>query len=332
MRVKYFDNAKGILIVFIILGHVFSACADYYGYDDNFYKFASLFMVQCFFFISAYFSRSSKRKRKDRIWGMVKVYLFWQILITLYYSFVLGTMNFSLNILYPRYTYWFLVTLISYLFLEYVFERVSFKVMIPLAFGLSLVSGFVPFIGEYASLARTFTFLPFYVLGFYAKDLGLMEMVRSKSFKKTFIFASVLILLLLLICNDIMPYRLLRGKCSYYEVTGSLSSVFLKRCLYYVFSITVGVTFFKVLSDKKTIFTSLGQNTLYIYLTQGAILKTLVTYKLLPDNVILGNIFILIILAILTLVFEKLITGFKKIMKERNDFEWMKSLKVLKSH
>ena len=37
MRVKYFDNAKGILIIFIILGHVFSACADYYGYEDNFF-------------------------------------------------------------------------------------------------------------------------------------------------------------------------------------------------------------------------------------------------------------------------------------------------------
>ena len=53
MRVKYFDNAKGILILFIIVAHVFSACADYYGYEDNFFKFCSLFMIPCFFFISA---------------------------------------------------------------------------------------------------------------------------------------------------------------------------------------------------------------------------------------------------------------------------------------
>ncbi len=37
MRVKYFDNSKGILIIFIILGHIFSACAYYYLYDYDFF-------------------------------------------------------------------------------------------------------------------------------------------------------------------------------------------------------------------------------------------------------------------------------------------------------
>ena len=59
-RIAYFDNAKGILIIFIILAHVFSLCSNYYNYNDDFFKFAALFMLQCFFFISAYFSSKSK--------------------------------------------------------------------------------------------------------------------------------------------------------------------------------------------------------------------------------------------------------------------------------
>lgn len=62
MRLKYFDNAKGILIIFIILGHVFSACADYYGYEDNFFKFFSLFMIQCFFLFRLIFLQEVKEK------------------------------------------------------------------------------------------------------------------------------------------------------------------------------------------------------------------------------------------------------------------------------
>lgn len=333
MRLKYFDNAKGILIICIILGHVFSACADYYGYEDNFFKFFSLFMIQCFFFISAYFSSVSKRKRSERIWKMVKLYLICQMIVTIYYSFVLKIMNFSFNIFYPRYTYWFLLTMISYLGLEYIFDKVSFKIMIPFSFGLSLAIGFVYFIGEFASLARTFTFLPFYVLGFYSKDLNLMDKLRSDKGKKILIIVSFLILLLSILCDDIFPYRLLRGKYSYYEVTGDLGSVFLKRIGFYVFSLIVSATFLKLMTNKETIFTKLGQNTLSVYLVQGAILKTFVTYGLLIDNVVLGNIVMLVVLIILIYIFDKLFNYLKIVIKERmSDINWIKNLQILKSH
>ena len=284
-----------------------------------FFKFCSLFMIQCFFFISAYFSSKSKR---SRILNMVKIYLIWQIVITIYYSFVLHTMNFSFNILYPRYTYWFLVTMITYLILEYAFEKANYKIMIPLSFVISLAIGFIPFIGEYASLARTFTFLPFYVIGFYAKDLKLVDKLRSENFRKTFIIASVIILILLLLNDDIMPYRLLRGKYSYYDVTGSLASVFLKRILFYIFSLIVSVAFFKIVPSGETLFTKLGQNTLYIYLTQGAIIKTLVTYDLMFDNVVLGNILLFIIVVVLTFVFGKIINYLKDNIKERLEIQY----------
>lgn len=327
MRIKYFDNAKGILIIFIILGHVFSACADYYGYDDNFYKFFSLFMIQCFFFISAYFS--SKSKRSKRILSMLKIYLVWQMIVTIYYSFVLNIMNFSFNVLYPRYTYWFLVTMITYLILEYLFDKISYKVMIPLSFIISLFIGFIPFIGEWASLARTFTFLPFYVIGFYAKDLKLIEKLQSDNFKKTFIVFSVLILILSFVYDDILPFRLLRGKYSYYEITGDLLSVFLKRIIFYIFSIIVSITFFKIIFKKETIFTKIGQNTLYIYLVQGAIMKTLVTLNLMPSNIVFGNVLSIFILIIFTFAIAKFITCFKNIIKEKiNDIIWIKNLKT----
>lgn len=315
------------------LVRVFSACADYYGYEDNFFKFFSLFMIQSFFFISAYFSSKSKRKRSERIFKMIKLYLICQMIVTFYYSFILKTMNFSFNVFYPRYTYWFLLTMISYLCLEYVFMKINFKIMIPLSFVISLVVGFIPYIGEYASLARTFTFLPFYLLGFYADELKLLNKLRSNKFKKILVICSILILVLSLLYDDFFPYRLLRGKYSYYEVTGDLFSVFLKRVGFYIFSLIVSATFFKIMINGENIFTKLGKNTLIIYLSQGAILKTFITYDLLVDNVILGNILMFIILIILIYIFDRFFKYLKRFIKERMfDVDWIKSLRILKSH
>lgn len=87
-RIAYFDNAKGILIIFIILAHVLSLCSKYYSYSDDFFKFATLFMLQCFFFISAYFSSKSKSPRKKRLLNLLKTYLLWQTIITIYYALI----------------------------------------------------------------------------------------------------------------------------------------------------------------------------------------------------------------------------------------------------
>ncbi len=108
--------------------------------------------------------------------------------------------------------------------------------------------------------------------------------------------------------------------------------MFLKRILFYVFSVVVSVTFLKIINDKESVFTKIGQNTLYVYLTQGAILKTLVTYEILPNNIILGNVLALAILIILTFVLGKFIVCFKKNIKGRIDIKKKKNLKVLKSH
>ena len=71
------------------------------------------------------------------------------------------------------------------------------------------------------------------------------------------------------------------------------------------------------------------QNTLYIYLVQGAIMKTLVTLNLMPSNIVFGNVLSIFILIIFTFAIAKFITCFKNIIKEKiNDIIWIKNLKT----
>lgn len=317
MRSIYLDNSKGILIIFIVLAHVFSLCSSYYGYNDDFFKFCSLFMIPCFFFISAYFSSKSHKKKSIRILKTLKTYLIWQILITCYYAFILKIINFNLNIFIPRYTLWFLVSLTTYYLLDYILEKVSYKIMIPLAFILSLLSGFIPFIGSFLSLARTFTFLPFYVLGYYAKDLDLFNKMKNNKAKWISIIGSIMILILLLVFPKFFPLNLLKGKYNYYDISSNLLNVFLKRILFYICSIIVSIAFFNLVPNKKSILTKLGQNTLYIYLTQGVILKTFVTKKILVSNYILGTIFMFFFLFFCAYLYKRIVKWYKGITVNR---------------
>ena len=52
---------------------------------------------------------------------------------------------------------------------------------------------------------------------------------------------------------------------------------------------------------------TLGRNTLYIYLTQGMILKTFVTEKILLDNRIVGTLLLFLCAFILTIVVTRII-------------------------
>lgn len=317
-RIAYFDNAKGILILFIILAHVLSLCSKYYNYSDDFFKFASLFMLQCFFFISAYFSNKSKIPRKKRVKSLLKTYFIWQTIITIYYAFVLNIIDFNLNYLNPRYTLWFLVTMIFYNLLEIILEKSTYKIMIPLSIVLGLLAGFIPIIGKTLSLSRTFVFFPFYVLGYYAKDLDILSKITTKKVKIITIILSIIILILILNYNGILSIKILKGKYSYFDIDSiNIFLAALQRLLFYAISIIVSIAFFNLVPKKESILTTLGRNTLYIYLTQGMILKTFVTEKILLDNRLVGTLLLFICAFLLTILFTKIILKFQKMKKYR---------------
>ena len=137
----------------------------------------------------------------------------------------------------PRYTLWFLITMITYNLLEFILEKCKAKVMIPLSFIVGLLAGFIPFIGETLSLSRNFVFFPFYVLGYYAKDLDLLTKIKTNKVKLITIIASCLILILILNFNNLLPIKILKGKFSYFDInSANVLLVCGQRILFYIFT------------------------------------------------------------------------------------------------
>ena len=322
-RIAYFDNAKGILIIFIVLAHVLSLCSSYYNYSDDFFKFATLFMLQGFFIISAYFSSKSKRSKRERIKSLLKTYLIWQTIITIYYAFILHIIDFNVNYLIPRYTLWFLITMMTYTLTDFILEKVNYKVMIPLSFIIGLISGFIPFFGETLSLSRTFVFFPFYVIGYYSKDLDLFNKIKQSKIKKSTIIISIIILIVTLCFDDILSIKILKGKYNYFDIDSITPIIaFLQRLLFYGLSLIVTTSFLNLVQVKESFLTKLGRNTLYIYLTQGMILKTFITEKILLNNEFLGTIILFSLACILTILFTKIIKKITTIIKYRMEVRY----------
>ena len=322
-RITYFDNAKGILIIFIVLAHVLSLCSNYYNYSDDFFKFATLFMLQGFLIISAYFSRKSKKSKRERIKSLLKNYLIWQTIVTIYYAFILHIIDFNVNYLIPRYTLRFLITMMMYTLTDFILEKVNYKIMIPQSFIIGLISGFIPIFGETLSLSRSFVFFPFYVLGYYAKDLDLFNKIKLPKVKKSTIIISIIILIVILCFDDILSIKILKGKYNYFDIDSITPIIaFLQRLLFYGLSLIVTTAFLNLVQVKESFLTKLGRNTLYIYLTQGMILKTFITEKILLNNEFLGTIILFSLACILTILFTKIIKKITKLIKYRMEVRY----------
>ena len=310
-RISYFDNVKGLLIIFIIVAHVISLCATYYGYSNKILKINCLFMLQCFFFISGYFAGKSKSSKSKKILKQIKTYIIWDSIITLYYYFVLHIISFDKTIILPRYTLWFLITLITYQLMEYVMDKVPWKIMIPLAIIIGVGSGFIPSIGLELSLARSCTFFSFYAIGYYAKDLDVIKLRNNKRWKYIMIISSIVLVYFLLNNNNFFSLKLLKGAYSYSEISGNNLSLAYKRLLSYGIASIISIGFLYLVPTTKSFLTKLGRNTLYIYLTQGVVLKTFITNHWMLKNQLLGSIQLFIITTIITTILANIIPKLK---------------------
>ena len=224
--------------------------------------------------------------------------------------------DFNINYLVPRYTLWFLITMMTYTLADFILEKVNYKVMIPLSFIIGLISGFIPFFGETLSLSRSFVFFPFYVLGYYAKDLDLFNKIKETKIKNSTIIISIVILIIILCFDDILSINILKGKYNYFDIN-SINPIiaFFQRLLFYGLSLIVTTAFLNLVPSKESFLTKLGRNTLYIYLTQGMILKTFITEKFLLNNEVLGTAILFFLACILTIIFTKIIKKLTKLIK-----------------
>lgn len=290
------DNIRFILIFLVIFGHFIEL------FQGNFslalYKIIYSFHMPAFLFLTGFFARFNPRKI---LFSLGCPYILFQTLYRAFDAVMLqGKDSFTLNFTTPYWLLWYLLTTICYYLLIPLIDNEnarSRKIILGLAIAISLLAGFDTSIGYYGSLARSCTFWPFFLVGFY------LSKAKNKPQKnRLFLPLSGLLALLCslyVVNNTDITKQVLYGSYSY-EKAGfnPLIKMFLLVCgfAWILFLLSA-------IPNKKIPFVSLlGQNTLSIFLLHGFLIKLAKKYEVFAfleiQNLLLAIILSLVIICL----------------------------------
>ncbi|HCW53716.1 MAG TPA: acyltransferase [Clostridium sp.] len=303
-RDNYFDNLRGFLITCVIIGNSLE-----YIYPTNvnphyLILFLYMFHMPLFTFISGYFCKKSSRTTQQKVIDTTKIYLLAQIFYFLFNRFIMErTIKFQL--FYPSWTLWYLLALaVWYIISDYI---KNYKHAIIISIICSLLVGFDGSIGSYASISRIFFFLPFFIAGMaFNKDLFI------EKFKKYTIPLGIGVLavsIILFIFRNITEVDFLFEYSDYTFFTERALYPFLVRIFHYIGGFTMCYFLLLIFANRKTIFTWLGKNSLYLYIFQAAVIQFLVKldYTILRYNnwiqLIISELIILISIIVVSYIY-----------------------------
>jgi fucose 4-O-acetylase-like acetyltransferase len=269
----YLDNAKGLLMLLVVIGHMIAPVRGSSGVDSALYAFIYSFHMPMFALVSGYFSSpdASWRSFRKSALRLVPPYLVFQsYLILLEGSF--DPANWShFSLLEPFNAMWYLVSLLTWRALLPLFSRSRYPILLSLL--IALLAGDFPIINRYLSLSRTLVLLPFFLLGYHFRQKGgrRLFLIIPRRMGAVLLFLGVLLAVddrwvdtRWLWCAD--AYALM----GYQGWLGA--SV---RLLTLLLATVLGLAFFSVVPESSMALSRLGRQTLYIYLLHFLAIRVL---------------------------------------------------------
>ncbi len=162
------DNIKGLLIFFVILGHIVLKIRSvplWGGVINVIYSFH----MPAFILISGYLSKHIDTYRKKELDTLLWPFAVFQVLYMLF-AFFTPYYSFSPNFFSPIYLTWYILALFLWRLVLPYFRFMNKYIVILILLTLSAYSGAV-LTNSVFSLYRVFYYFPIFALGYYIKDL-----------------------------------------------------------------------------------------------------------------------------------------------------------------
>lgn len=258
-----FDNIKAILIFSVVLAHYFRM-SDAFAlptFGGSVYVISFSYIMQGFLFVSGYFSRDLDKCRETAFRTFLFPYLILMPVMFAIRYLIFGNANLDFTL--PTMALWYLLTLFYYRFL--LKDLVSLKYILPISVVISLIAGVVPFLDSTLSIGRTFSFLPFFLLGYHFK-VEWIEKLRS--IPKTvgcLVLTALLCISVSIAYKELIPLTALYMKASYQATGLSWYQGIAVRAAILMISILWIFVLINLSPKRKTVLVSIGQNTMAIY-------------------------------------------------------------------
>jgi fucose 4-O-acetylase-like acetyltransferase len=173
-RIAYWDNARFLLIVLVVVGHVVSTVRTDSAFGFALYSFIYLFHMPAMILLSGLFSKPEVTpKAIASTVQLLVTWLLWEGIWAGIRAVAEGRGPGAGFLVNPAWTLWFLVSLVTMRILLPYIARLRHPLLFSIA--LALGSGLIPAIGTAFSASRTLVFLPFFVTGWLIRERGWLD-------------------------------------------------------------------------------------------------------------------------------------------------------------
>ncbi|MGM9923254.1 MAG: acyltransferase family protein [Bacillus sp. (in: firmicutes)] len=298
-RSFFFDNAKFILIFFVVFGHLLRSFINDSEVILAIYKTIYAFHMPAFVLISGFFAKGIFNKAYiiQLAKKLILPYFIFQGAYSLYYYYLDAEPAIILDPFEPHWSLWFLVSLFFWNIMIVIFVKQKKVIGMAIAISVGLLVGYLDEISNFLSLSRTFVFFPMFLLGYY---LDLSQLNKLFSFKvrigALFIFTIVFIGFYL---YPDFNHEWLLGSKPYSELISLPLTAMFTRLGYYILSFIVIISFLSLVPRGQYFFTVLGRRTLYVYLLHGFFIQFFRQYHLADYFTDMENYLLLVGIALL---------------------------------
>ena len=279
-----FDNMKGILILFVVFGHILEMMLNKSdGIIREVYTAIYLIHMPMFVFISGYFS---KKHSEEGVIKLFLIYSLWQMVI-FPLLVALGTNSTyleELNPLFqPEYTYWYLLSLVIWKVCTPYVEKIKHFFIISIVFGLLIGFTELQMNLNLFSFARTVACFPFFFAGYLLSEEKFYKIesrfTRVKGILLSIAFIAFGLSIIYAFSGDLVKptsfSKILAFKYKYDALyKNEFIGLFLRLVLYMIQFVLI-FTVFAIVPKVKTIFATWGRSSLLIYLTHAILLTVL---------------------------------------------------------
>ncbi len=314
-RDRQFDSIRGLMIFLVVFAHVLSFLYPAWEKSESIkvlYYTVYSFHMPMLIFIAGYFSKGGFNDEYIRkaISRCLVPYLVFQIL----YGFPIQSFSEFFNLLYPRWTLWFLLSLFFWKIIVKPFSMLRHPVAVIIATALYI--GMYNSIGAYLAASRTICLFPFFLAGFLTQKESVAKIRNSGKLIPVGLFLLSLAGICCLTTMNLKTEVLYMSRA--YEVMELpiLQGVIFRS--YMILAGFVGVFFFlSVMPQKETIFTHLGECSITVYLAHSVVIRILKYYQVVQiERPAVFIVFGIVLSLIICLLFGnmKVKTAYQKAM------------------
>ena len=264
------DNAKGILIILVVIGHFLLPVASTRFTTNSLYLIYT-FHMPCFIFISGYLAKGVYRDGKfrwDRLLRLAWLYFLFELGVHVTEGLLEGHIGWRIDFLHESGAPWYLLALIFWYLLISACFYMGKWISLLLALAVGLAGGYAGGLGDFLAADRVLAFAPFFYLGYFFSGENLRALCRGGRRLAAIALAAVWAAVIFLGTYDYLePYRLAVYGAMYDRFAPELYPVcWLIRLVCYgaALSLSLGLIAF-LPAAKLPLLTKLGQRTLSVY-------------------------------------------------------------------